>query len=131
MLFFLSQWPPYWSPYQAGDPPEDDFLKLMKEYQTVGKSILKRVPDLFVKFDEYEIEMAAKNEYPLNSKHPLVNSEWDQKFMDRFCAGDSKWLSELTYEEVEEEAGHGKQLISILVTRTTGSVCGLGHMRGC
>lgn len=103
----LSHWPPYWNPHQAGDPPKDDFLKLMKEYQTVGKSVLQRVPDLFVKFDEYEVEMAAKNEYPLNSKHPLVNAEWDKKFMDYFCAGDSSWLRNLTYEEVEEEAGHG------------------------
>ncbi|KAI0002655.1 protocatechuate-dioxygenase subunit beta [Xylariaceae sp. FL0662B] len=103
----LSHWPPYWSPYQAGDPPSDPFLQLMKEYQTVGKRVLEKHPDLFVKFDEYEVEMAAKNEYPLNSKHPLVNAEWDQKFMDKFCAGDNKWLRELTYEEVEEEAGHG------------------------
>lgn len=103
----LSHWPPYWSPTQAGDPPEDEFLKLMKEYQTVGKSVLKRVPDLFVQFDDYEVEMAAKNEYPLNCKHPLVNAEWDQKFMDHFCVGDSAWLKALTYDEVEEEAGHG------------------------
>ena len=103
----LSHWPPYWSPYQNGDPPQDEFLKLMKEYQTVGKSVLKRVPDLFVQFDAYEVEMAAKNEYPLNSKHPLVNVEWDKKFMDKICGGDSEWLKALTYEEVEEEAGHG------------------------
>ena len=103
----LSHWPPYWSAYQNGDPPQDDFLKLMKEYQTVGKSVLKRVPDLFVQFDAYEVEMAAKNEYPLNSKHPLVNVEWDRKFVERLCDGDSEWLKGLTWEEVEEEAGHG------------------------
>ncbi|KAI1080825.1 protocatechuate-dioxygenase subunit beta [Whalleya microplaca] len=103
----LSHWPPYWNPHQAGDPPSDPFLKIMKEYQTEGKSVLKRHPDLFVKFDEYEVEMAAKNEYPLNSKHPLVNDKWDQLFMDKFCAGDKEWLKALTYEEVEEEAGHG------------------------
>lgn len=106
----LSHWPPYWSPTQAGDPPEDKFLALMKEYQTVGKSVLQRVPDLFVQFDEYEVEMAKKNEYPLNAKHhPLVNAEWDQKFMDKVCGGDAEWLKALTYEEVEEEAGHGGQ----------------------
>lgn len=103
----LSHWPPYWSPTQAGDPPKDEFLKLMKEYQTVGKSVLERVPDLFVQFDQYEVEMAAKNEYPLNSKHPLVNAKWDQEFMDRLCGGDTAWLKALTYDEVEEEAGHG------------------------
>ncbi len=103
----LSHWPPYWSPYQAGDPPKDDFLKLMKEYQTVGKAVLKRVPDLFVQFDDYEIEMAAKNEYPLNSKHPLVNAEWDLHFVTKLTDGDAAWLRALTYEEVEEQAGHG------------------------
>ncbi|KXT15655.1 hypothetical protein AC579_6127 [Pseudocercospora musae] len=103
----LSHWPPYWSPYQNGDPPQDEFLKLMKEYQTVGKSVLKRVPDLFVQFDAYEVEMAKKNEYPLNSRHPLVNFEWDRKFLDKLCSGDTQWLKDLTYEEVEEEAGHG------------------------
>lgn len=65
------------------------------------------MPDLFVQFDDYEVEMAAKNEYPLNSKHPLVNDKWDEKFMDYFCSGDSEWLRNLTYDEVEEEAGHG------------------------
>lgn len=79
----------------------------MKEYQTVGKSVLKRVPDLFVQFDAYEVEMAKKNEYPLNSRHPLVNFEWDRKFLDKLCSGDAQWLKDLTYEEVEEEAGHG------------------------
>ncbi|KAF7192469.1 2,3-dihydroxyphenylpropionate/2,3-dihydroxicinnamic acid 1,2-dioxygenase [Pseudocercospora fuligena] len=103
----LSHWPPYWSPYQNGDPPQDEFLKLMKEYQTVGKSVLERVPDLFVQFDAYEVEMAKKNEYPLNSRHPLVNFEWDRKFLDKLCSGDAQWLKDLTYEEVEEEAGHG------------------------
>ncbi|KAF2000363.1 protocatechuate-dioxygenase subunit beta [Amniculicola lignicola CBS 123094] len=103
----LSHWPPYWSPTQAGDPPADPFLALMKEYQTVGKSVLERVPDLFVQFDDYEVEMAKKNEYPLNSKHPLVNAEWDKKFLDYLCKGDTEWLKSLTYEEVEEEAGHG------------------------
>lgn len=80
----------------------------MKEYQTVGKPVLERHPNLFVDFDKYEMEMAARSEYPLNGpKHPLVNAEWDRKFLDYFCAGDTEWLKGLTYEEVEEEAGHG------------------------
>jgi 2,3-dihydroxyphenylpropionate 1,2-dioxygenase len=103
----LSHWPPYWSPTQAGDPPSDPFLQQMKEYQTEGKSVLKKYPDLFVRFDEYEIEMAKNNEYPLNSKHPLVNEKWDLLFLDKLCGGDKEWLKALTYEEVEEEAGHG------------------------
>ena len=103
----LSHWPPYWSPTQAGDPPSDPFLQKMKDYQTYGKPFLEKHPNLFVEFDDYEIEMAKANEYPLNSKHPLVNAEWDQKFLDFFCKGDKEWLKSLTYHEVEEEAGHG------------------------
>ena len=72
----LSHWPPYWSPAQAGEFPQDPFLQLMKDYQTRGKVVMKEHPDLFVKFDEYEIEMAKKNEYPLKSSHPLVNAAW-------------------------------------------------------
>ncbi|KKY16861.1 putative protocatechuatedioxygenase subunit beta [Phaeomoniella chlamydospora] len=103
----LSHWPPYWSPVQGGDPPSDPFLQRIKRYQTEGKSYLKQDPKLFVDFDDYEVEMAAKNEYPLNSKHPLVNADWDRKFMDHYSKGDSEWMKNLTYEEVEEEAGHG------------------------
>ncbi|TVY51923.1 hypothetical protein LCER1_G006311 [Lachnellula cervina] len=33
----------------------------------------KSDPQLFVEFDDYEIEIAKKNEYLLNSPHPLVN----------------------------------------------------------
>ncbi|TVY30690.1 2,3-dihydroxyphenylpropionate/2,3-dihydroxicinnamic acid 1,2-dioxygenase [Lachnellula hyalina] len=51
--------------------------------------------------------MAKKNEYPLNSPHPLVNDVWDRMFMDKFCAGDSSFMKALSYSEVEKEAGHG------------------------
>ena len=103
----LSHWPPFWNPNQAGDPPSDPFLMKMKEFQTYGPPVLQKYPELFVELDHYEIEMAKKNEYPLNSKHPLVNVDWDKKFLDHYCAGDKEWLKNLTYEEVEEEAGHG------------------------
>ncbi|KAL1868352.1 hypothetical protein Plec18167_008277 [Paecilomyces lecythidis] len=103
----LSHWPPYWNPNQAGDPPKDPFLVKMKEYQTYGRPVLQKYPNLFVELDDYEIEMAKKNEYPLNSKHPLINAEWDKKFLNHYCAGNKEWLKNLTYEEVEEEAGHG------------------------
>lgn len=36
-----------------------------------------------------------------------TNSTRDQQFIDRFCAGDVEWLTSLTYDEVEEKAGHG------------------------
>ncbi len=103
----LSHWPPYWSPTQAGDPPSDPFLQRIKRYQTEGKSYLKQDPRLFVDFDDYEVEMAKNNEYPLNSKHPLVNWDWDRKFMNKFSKGGIDWMKKLTYDEVENEAGHG------------------------
>ncbi|KAI9737956.1 MAG: hypothetical protein M1834_009326 [Cirrosporium novae-zelandiae] len=101
----LSHWPPYWNEHQAN--PADTFLNRMKAYQTLGKPYLKTDPNLFVDFDNYEIEMAAKNEYPLNSKHPLVNEEWDRMFMEKLCGGDKAFLRGMTYQEVEEQAGHG------------------------
>lgn len=102
----LSHWPPYWNPNQAGDPPTDPFLIKMKEFQTYGQPVLKKYPNLFVELDEYEIEMAKKNEY-LNEKHPLVNADWDRLFLERYCDGDKKWIQDLTYEGVEKDAGHG------------------------
>ena len=101
----LSHWPPYWNEVQAS--PDDKFLQRMKQYQTQGKEYLKTDPNLFVEFIDYEVEMAKKNEYPLNNHHPLVNDVWDRVFMEKFCAGDSTWMKELTYQEVEKEAGHG------------------------
>jgi 2,3-dihydroxyphenylpropionate 1,2-dioxygenase len=103
----LSHWPPYWNPIQGGDPPADPFLARMKRYQTEGKEYLKQDPRLFVDFDDYEVEMAKNNEYPLNSAHPLVNFDWDKAFMEKYSAGDSAYMKKLTYREVEEEAGHG------------------------
>ena len=80
----------------------------MKEYQTHGRAVLQKYPNLFVELDKYELEMARKNEFPLNTKHPaLVNVEWDEKFLGHYCSGDAQWLKNLTYEEVEKEAGHG------------------------
>lgn len=101
----LSHWPPYWNEMQAS--PDDEFMNRMKRYQTEGKEYLKTDPRLFVEFDDYEVEMAKKNEYPLNNHHPLVNEVWDRMFMDKFCSGDSKYMKALTYKEVEDEAGHG------------------------
>lgn len=102
----LSHWPPYWNAHQA--PPEDVFLQRMKRFQTEGKSVLVEDPRLFVDFDDYEIEMAEKNEYPLNkAHHPLVNAKWDMEFMTHFCDGDKEYMKALTYDEVEEQAGHG------------------------
>jgi 2,3-dihydroxyphenylpropionate 1,2-dioxygenase len=76
-------------------------------FQTKGKNVLKKYPDLFVRFDDYEIEIAKKKEYPLKSKHPLVNDKWDRLFLELFCSVNKTWLKGLAYDEFEEEAGHG------------------------
>ncbi|KAF2641313.1 protocatechuate-dioxygenase subunit beta [Massarina eburnea CBS 473.64] len=105
----LSHWPPYWNPNQAGNPPADPFLALMKEYQTYGKPVLQKHPTLMKQLEDYEIDMAAKNEYPMGTflKVPLVSKEWDMKFLDNYCAANTEWLRSLSYEDVEAEAGHG------------------------
>jgi 2,3-dihydroxyphenylpropionate 1,2-dioxygenase len=98
-------------------------MQRMKRYQTEGKEYLKTDPRLFIEFDDYEVEMAKKNEYPLNNHHPLVNEKWDRLFMDKFCAGDSAYMKALTYREVEDEAGHGGHEVLNWVAM-------LGAMRG-
>jgi 2,3-dihydroxyphenylpropionate 1,2-dioxygenase len=100
----LSHWPPVW----MEDSPEDDvFLQRMKRYQTEGSVVLKDDPDLYTDLARYEIEMAAKNQYPLNSQHPLVNADWDREFLAALGRGDVGYMRDLTYEEVEHKGGHG------------------------
>ena len=82
-------------------------MQRMKRYQTEGKEYLKTNPRLFIEFDDYEVEMAKKNEYPLNNHHPLVYEKWDRVFMDNYFTRDSAYMKALTYREVEDEAGHG------------------------
>lgn len=102
----LSHWPLYWNEFQAS--LDDAFLNCMKQYQTEGKGMLKEDPNLFVDFDEYEMEMVWKNKLPVNKgHHPPVNDAWDRLFMENFIAGDKEWMKNLTYEKVEREAGHG------------------------
>ena len=52
-----------------------------------GKVVQEKNPDVFVRSDEYEVEMKKRDEYPLNSKHPLVNAEWGKNFLDAPCMG--------------------------------------------
>ena len=100
----LSHWPPVW----MEDSPEDDaFLQRMKRYQTEGKEVLKTDPDIYTDLAKYEIEMAAKNQFPLNCQHPLVNADWDREFLDALGRGDIQYMNELTYDEVEAKGGHG------------------------
>jgi 2,3-dihydroxyphenylpropionate 1,2-dioxygenase len=100
----LSHWPPVWNPNSAED---DEFLQRMKKFQTEGPSVLKDDPDLKFDLNKYEMHMAATNDFPRTSKHPLVNEAWDRDFLKHFVAGDVEYMKNLTYDEVEKQAGHG------------------------
>lgn len=102
----LSHWPPFWS---EDSPEDDEFLQRMKRFQTEGKPVLAEDPDIWEDLGKYELEMAAKNQFPLNSNHPLVNPEWDQGIMDAFAAGDTDRIRNLSSEEIQEKGGHGGQ----------------------
>ena len=94
----LSHWPPIWNERSS---PDDLFLQRMKRFQTDGRKVLDEDPDLFSDLGRYEIEMAAKSE------RPLVNADWDQEFLGALPTGDVRHINGLTYDEVEEQAGHG------------------------
>jgi len=100
----LSHWPPFWN---ESSPPEDTFLNRMKRFQQEGKTVLKDDPQLMTDLAAYEIEMAAANQWPLNSPHPLVNAEWDRKILKAVEKGDVQTLCSLTFEEVDRDGGHG------------------------
>jgi 2,3-dihydroxyphenylpropionate 1,2-dioxygenase len=116
----LSHWPPVWNP---NSPDDDEFLQRMKKFQTQGTSVLKDDPDLKVDLNKYEMMMAATNDFPKTSKHPLVNAEWDRDFLKHFVEGDVEWMKKLTYNEVEQQAGHGGHEV-------LNWVCLMGAMNG-
>lgn len=116
----LSHWPPFWI---ASSPEEDVFLRRMRQFQTEGKSFLEQDPNLFLELNAYEVEMAASNDYPKNSKHPLVNEEWDRQFLQQYTKGNVEWMRNLTYKQVEQDAGHGAHEILLWITV-------LGAMKG-
>jgi 2,3-dihydroxyphenylpropionate 1,2-dioxygenase len=94
----LSHWPPIWN---ERSPDDDVFLQRMKRYQTEGRSVLREDPGLLTSLGQYEIEMAEKSEAP------LINASWDEEFLRALAQGDVAYVKALTYEEVEEKAGHG------------------------
>lgn len=94
----LSHWPPIWN---DRSPADDVFLRRMKRYQTEGKTVLHEDPDLLSDLGDYEIEMADQ------ASHPLVNGEWDRRFLCLLEEGDAVAVRALTYEEIETQAGHG------------------------
>jgi 2,3-dihydroxyphenylpropionate 1,2-dioxygenase len=94
----LSHWPPIWN---EKSPADDAFLARMKHFQTEGRSVLLEDPDLLTDLGKYEVEMAAKGD------QRLVNEEWDREFLRLLAAGDVKAVTGMSYDEVEEDAGHG------------------------
>jgi len=94
----LSHWPPIWGPRS---PEADAFLKRMKRFQTEGRPVLVEDPKLLTDLAIYVIEMAR------TSTVPLVNAEWDRKFLDALARGDKEFVCGMTYEEIEQGGGHG------------------------
>lgn len=100
----LSHWPPVWN---EQSPEDDGFLQRMRRYQTEGRKVLDEDPHIYDDLAKYELEMAAKNQWPLNSNHPLVNAEWDREVMAAFGRGDAAWFERLTYDDIQRDGGHG------------------------
>ena len=100
----LSHWPPFWT---DSSPEEDGFLQRMKKFQISGKVALETDPSLLTDLGAYEIEMAQKNEWPINSPHPLVNETWDRMILQAVADGDVEKMCSLRFEDVERDAGHG------------------------
>lgn len=94
----LSHWPPIWN---EKSPADDAFLARMKRFQTEGRSALLEDPNLLTDLGAYEVEMAAR------ADQRLVNEEWDREFLQLLEAGDVKAVTSMTYDEVENDAGHG------------------------
>lgn len=100
----LSHWPPVWTP----DSPESDtFLQRMRVLQTEGHPVLARDPGIWEDLAAYEIEMAARNQWPLNSDHPLVNDRFDREVIAAIGRGDAAYFESLSYDEVQRQGGHG------------------------
>jgi 2,3-dihydroxyphenylpropionate 1,2-dioxygenase len=100
----LSHWPPVWT---EGAPEDDEFLQRMKRYQTEGREVAKVDPELYSDLARYEIQMAAKMQWPLRTQHPLVNAYWDREIMEAFGTGDVEGLCGMTYDSIEQGGGHG------------------------
>ncbi len=100
----LSHWPPVWT---EGAPEGDEFLQRMRRYQTEGKQVALEDPTLYSDLAAYEIEMAAKKQWPLQHQHPLVNAEWDREVIAAFGNGDVEYLRNCTFDDIEQGGGHG------------------------
>ena len=100
----LSHWPPVWT---EGAPEDDEFLQRMKRYQTEGRDVALEDPELYSDLARYEIEMAAKMQWPLRTQHPLVNEHWDREVIGAFGSGDVETLRSMSLDEIEKGGGHG------------------------
>lgn len=94
----LSHWPPIWLPKT---PQQDAFMKRMRRFQSEGRPYLLEDPKLMTDLATYEIEMAR------TSTTPLVNAEWDRRFLAAVEKGDRDFVCGLSYEEIEAQGGHG------------------------
>jgi 2,3-dihydroxyphenylpropionate 1,2-dioxygenase len=100
----LSHWPPVWL---ENAPESDQFLQRMRRYQTLGKQAVVDDPDLYSDLAKYEMQMAARMEWPLKSKHPLINADWDREVLKLLEQGDAQALRSMTFEQIEQGGGHG------------------------
>ena len=100
----LSHWPPIWT---EDAPADDAFLQRMRKFQQHGPSVLEDDPHLLSDLGRYEMEMAARGEFPLNHKHALINSSWDRQVMEAFGKGDARFITSLTSGDIRESGGHG------------------------
>lgn len=94
----LSHWPPVWN--ERSDQ-SDSMLQRMKRFQTEGLSVLDDDPNLWTDIGKYEIEMAEKN------AQRLVNEGWDRHFLALLEKGDTEGVLSMTFDSIEEQAGHG------------------------
>lgn len=94
----LSHWPPFWTPTREGG---DAMLQRMRRYQTEGRHVLEEDPTLFTDVGPYEIKMAEE------MGDATVNSDWDREFLAHLEAGRIDELTAMTYDEIEQRAGHG------------------------
>lgn len=102
----LSHWPPVWV---ENSPADDAFLQRMRRFQTEGRKMLAEDPAIWDDLAKYEVEMAAKNQWPLNSDHPLINEAWDRQVMEAFGRGDAAWFRDMGHDEIQQQGGHGGQ----------------------
>lgn len=114
----LSHWPPIWLEHvKEYDPLLAPYMKRIRRFQEEGRRVLQEDPNLMIDMGHYEREMARVMD------HPLVNPEWDRKFLDAIARGDRGYVTDLSYADIEAEGGFGG--LEVLCW-----AAGMGAMRG-